>query len=185
MQEEDEANSPSFHTPSNLGSSTQGSAYGGNNSVSARGSNSTSKMTGNSSEAPAQFRLLSNIYNDTEEIVVPDVELLLIRIEEPKSFEEAKTSEEWNKAMRTELEAIEKNKTWVLTELPAGRKPICLKWVYKIKKDTNGDMVKYKARLVARGYVQKKGIDYDEVFALLTRIETMRLLLALAAKQGW
>lgn len=154
LQEKGNEDSP--HTPSNLNSSTQGSAYGGNNSVSAMGSYSTTEMTGSSSEAPTQFRLLSDIYNDTEEIDISDEELLLIGIEEPRSFEEAKTNEEWNKAMRTELEAIEKNKTWVLTDLPVGRKPISLKWVYKIKKDTNGEIVKYKAILVARGYVQKK-----------------------------
>ncbi|KAL8127829.1 hypothetical protein AgCh_014672 [Apium graveolens] len=185
VEEGEEANFPSVHTPGSQNSSTQGSVYGGNNFASARSSSFASKMTGSSSEAPPQFRLLSDIYKNTEEIVIPDEELLLIGIEEPRNFEKAKNSEDWNKAMRTELEAIEANKTWVLTDLPAGRKPISLKWVYKIKKDTNGDIVKYKARLVAKGYVQKKGIDYDEIFAPVTRIETVRLLLVLVAKQGW
>lgn len=94
--------------------------------------------------------------------------MLLLGAEEPKTFEQAKNNDEWNEAMKTEIEAIEKNKTWVLTELPPGRKPISLKWVYKIKKETNGDVVKYKARLVARGFVQKKGVDFEEVFAPVT-----------------
>lgn len=62
---------------------------------------------------------------------------------------------------------------------------IGLKWVYKLKRDTNGKILKYKASLVAKGYVQKQGIDYEEVFAPVTRLETVRLLLALAAKHEW
>ncbi|KAL8116453.1 hypothetical protein AgCh_022813 [Apium graveolens] len=70
-------------------------------------------------------------------------------------------------------------------ELPSGKKPIGLKLVDKLKQDSNVEVVKYKARLVAKGYVQKKGIDFEEVFAPVTRLETVRLLLAVAAKNGW
>lgn len=87
--------------------------------------------------------------------------------------------------MKKEIEAVEKNKTWELTELPAGHKAIGLKWVLKLKKDANGRIVKHKARIVAKGYVQKQGIDFEEIFAPVTRLETVRLLLALAAKKGW
>lgn len=86
--------------------------------------------------------------------------------------------------MQVEMDAIEKNKTLLLTDLSVGRKAIQLEWVYKLKRDTEENIVKYKARLVAKGYVQKKGIDFDEVFAPVTRLETVRLLLALAAKHG-
>jgi hypothetical protein len=58
-----------------------------------------------------------------------------------------------------------------------------LKWVYKLKKDTKGAVVKYEARLVAKGYVQHQGVDYEEVFAPVARLETVRLLLALAAQE--
>ena len=64
-------------------------------------------------------------------------------------------------------------------------KPIGLKWVYKIKRNAGGMVIKYKARLVAKGYVQQQGIYFDEVFAPVARIETIRLLLALAATNGW
>ena len=64
-------------------------------------------------------------------------------------------------------------------------KPIGLKWVYKIKRNADGTVIKYKARLVAKGYVQQQGIDIDEVFAPVARIETIRLLLALEATNGW
>lgn len=86
--------------------------------------------------------------------------------------------------MKNEIDSIEKYNTWILTELPHGHKAIGLKWVSKIKKDMNGEVVKHKAWLVAKGYVQRQGIDYEEVFAPVTRMETVRLLLALSAKYG-
>lgn len=112
-------------------------------------------------------------------------ELMLLKAEEPTHYSEAVSEQEWVEAMKTEVEMIEKNNTWELTDLPAGHKPVGLKWVYKLKKDTEGNVVKHKARLVAKGYVQRKGIDYNEVFAPVARLETIRLLLALAAKEGW
>jgi hypothetical protein len=70
-------------------------------------------------------------------------------------------------------------------ELPHGQRAIGLKWVYKVKRDENGSIVKYKARLVAKGYVQHAGIDFEEVFAPIARLESVRLLLAIAAHSGW
>ena len=69
--------------------------------------------------------------------------------------------------------------------MPAGHRPIGLKWVFKLKKDADGKVVKHKARLVAKGYVQRHGIDFEEVFAPVARLDTVRLLLALAANRGW
>jgi len=86
--------------------------------------------------------------------------------------------------MENEIQSIEKNKTWTLTDLPLGQKPIGLKWVFKLKKNAEGVVMKHKARLVAEG-VQKHGIDYDEVFAPVAIIDTVKLLLALAANRGW
>jgi hypothetical protein len=60
-----------------------------------------------------------------------------------------------------------------------------LKWVFKVKKDEHGAVVRYKARLVVKGYAQRQGVDYDEVFAPVARMEAVRLLLALAAQNGW
>ena len=87
--------------------------------------------------------------------------------------------------MERELESIEKNQTWELVDLPKGHKSIGLKWVYKLKKDSEGKVLKHKARLVAKGYVQKKGVDFEEVFAPVARLDTIRLILALAAHRGW
>ena len=69
--------------------------------------------------------------------------------------------------------------------MPAGHRPIGLKWVFKLKKNTNGDIIKHKARLVAKGYVQRAGIDFDEVFAPVARLDSVRVLIAIAAQQSW
>ena len=80
-----------------------------------------------------------------------------------------------------EMKAIEENETWELVDPPPGCCPISLKWVYKVKQDELGAIVKHKARLVTRGFVQREGIDFEEVFAPVARMESVRLLLALAA----
>nr|GFB41954.1 ribonuclease H-like domain, reverse transcriptase, RNA-dependent DNA polymerase [Tanacetum cinerariifolium] len=100
-------------------------------------------------------------------------------------YEEASTDKKWIEAMEIELDSINKNNTWTLTTLPINQKAIGLKWVYKAKRDAKRKIIKYKARLVARGYVQEQEIDFDEVFAPVARIETVRLILALAAYHGW
>ncbi|CAA7389097.1 unnamed protein product [Spirodela intermedia] len=87
-----------------------------------------------------------------------------------------------------ELHAVssdEPNRTWSLVDLPHGRRAIGLKWVYKVKRDENRAVAKYKARLVVKCYAHRQGIDYDEVFAPVARLDTVRLLIALAAHEGW
>ena len=69
--------------------------------------------------------------------------------------------------------------------LPDSHHPITLKWVFKLKKDELGMVIKHKARLVARGFVQQEGIDYDDAFAPVVRMESVRVLLVLAAQEGW
>lgn len=111
--------------------------------------------------------------------------LLMLINEEPWDYKEAKEHKEWREACKDEISSITKNNTWNLVNLPRGAKPIGLKWVFKIKRNSDGSINKYKARLVAKGYVQKYGIDFDEVFAPVARIETVRLIVALAASNGW
>ncbi|KAK9076083.1 hypothetical protein SSX86_004416 [Deinandra increscens subsp. villosa] len=122
--------------------------------------------------------------NEVHELYVREGELFLVD-EEPLSYTEAAENESWMKAMHMELEAIKKNNTWTLVQLPTNQKAIGLKWVFKLKKDANGEVTKHKARLVAKGYVQVKGVDYEEVFAPVARMETVRLILALAATNRW
>ncbi|KAJ0941493.1 putative RNA-directed DNA polymerase [Helianthus annuus] len=122
--------------------------------------------------------------NEVRELYDRESELLLIN-DEPLTYKEAVIDKDWLGAMKEELNSIERNKTWSLVELPKGKKVIGLKWVFKLKKDAEGNVTKHKARLVAKGYVQRKGVDFDEAFAPVARLETIRLLLALAAKEGW
>ncbi|KAJ9560132.1 hypothetical protein OSB04_005292 [Centaurea solstitialis] len=130
------------------------------------------------------FRSLSDVYARTQPIEDVQDELMLAG-DEPTTYLEAARDRDWLSAMKKELESIERNYTWSLTNLPHGHKPIALKWVFKLKKDAKGNITKHKARLVAKGYVQRKGVDFDEVFAPVARLETIRVLLALAAKEGW
>ncbi|CAA6674803.1 unnamed protein product [Spirodela intermedia] len=112
-------------------------------------------------------------------------ELHTVSSDEPVSFAEAEGHPSWRKAMEEEMASIEENRTWSLVDLPHDRRAIGLKWVYKVKRDENRAVAKYKARLVVKGYAQRQGIDYDEVFAPVARLDTVRLLIALAAHEGW
>lgn len=122
----------------------------------------------------------SEIGNDGELI-----HMTLLADVSPVSFDEAIVNKTWRKAMKEELVSIEKNETWELVELPANKRPISVKWVFKVKLNPNGSISRHKARLVVRGFMQKEGLDYSEVFAPVARMETIRLLVALASWRGW
>jgi hypothetical protein len=104
---------------------------------------------------------------------------------DPIFFEDAVKNVKWRQAMNSEIEAIERNNTWELTELPIGSRVIGVKWVYKTKLNEKGEVDKYKARLVAKGYSQQYGVDYAEVFAPVARLDTIRVVISLAAQKGW
>jgi hypothetical protein len=75
--------------------------------------------------------------------------------------------------MQSKMDTVEKNRTWELADLPRDHSMIILKWVFKLKSDEAGAIVKHKARLVARGFVQREGIDFDDTFAPVARMESM------------
>ena len=137
---------------------------------------------------PLCYRTMDNILGEES---VPEVEprvcsqLHLTHAGEPTTHAEAQSDLAWRKAMEIELESVEKNRTWELVDPPAGYCSITLKWVFKLKKDEKGAVIKHKARLVARGFVQQEGIDYDDAFAPVARMESVRVLLALVAQEGW
>ena len=87
--------------------------------------------------------------------------------------------------MHEELENFDRNHVWDLVELPPNCRPIGTKWVFKNKQGENGIVVRNKARLVAQGFCQKEGIDYDETFAPVARLEAIRILLAFVASKGF
>ncbi|RDY12354.1 hypothetical protein CR513_02868, partial [Mucuna pruriens] len=93
--------------------------------------------------------------------------------------------EKWLKVMKEEINSIEKNQTWELVDPPSNKKPIALKWVYKVKVNPRGEVVKNKAKFVAKGFLQKAGIDYGEFYAPVARIETIMLVVAIAINAGW
>jgi hypothetical protein len=104
---------------------------------------------------------------------------------EPRSFMEAERHAAWCAAMQSEMDAVEKNRTWELADRPRGHRAITLKWVFKLKRDEASAVIKHKARLVARGFVQREGINFDGTFTPVARMESVRLLFALAAQEGW
>lgn len=121
--------------------------------------------------------------NDEEEEV--QYVAMYVSLDDPYTYKEAVKEKKWREAMDAEIESIEKNETWELVELPQGSKTIGVKWVYKTKVNERGEIGKFKARLVAKGYSQKHGVDYEEVFAPVARWDTIRTLLAQAAKRNW
>ena len=110
--------------------------------------------------------------------------LLANSIPEPTTLEEALQSPhaaDWQLAMDEEMASLHANNTWTLVEKPAGVNPIPVKWVYKVKFDATGNVERFKARLVAKGFRQQEGVDFDEVFAPVSKYSTLRALLSLAA----
>ncbi|GJU30866.1 putative ribonuclease H-like domain-containing protein [Tanacetum coccineum] len=101
--------------------------------------------------------------------------------EEPKKVIHALKDPSWIEAMQEELLQFKLQEVWTLMELPNGKRAIRTKWVFRNKKDERGIVIKNKARLVAQRYTQEEGIEYDEVFALVARIEEIRLFLAYAS----
>jgi len=109
----------------------------------------------------------------------------MMNVVEPSSYKEENECREWKTAMEQEYESIIRNNTWELVELPKGKQTIGCKWLYKPKINADGTIEKLKARLVAKGYSQKEGIEYEETFAPVAKLNTIRMLIALATKKHW
>ncbi|RVW85510.1 Retrovirus-related Pol polyprotein from transposon RE1 [Vitis vinifera] len=103
----------------------------------------------------------------------------------PNTIQEALKISEWKKAVQDEIDALEKNGTWTITDLPVGKRPVGCKWIFTIKYKADGSIERFKARLVARGFTQSYGIDYQETFAPVAKLNTIRILLSLAVNQDW
>ncbi|GJT36363.1 putative ribonuclease H-like domain-containing protein [Tanacetum coccineum] len=104
---------------------------------------------------------------------------------EPRSVAQALEDPSWVDAMQEEMQQFKFQNVWVLVDLPEGKYAIGTKWILKNKRDARGIVVRNKARLVAQGHRQEEGIDYDEVFAPVARIEAIRLFLAFASYMGF
>ncbi|XP_035548642.1 uncharacterized mitochondrial protein AtMg00820-like [Juglans regia] len=104
---------------------------------------------------------------------------------EPTSYKQAIKDPGWCKTIEDELEILENNHTWTLTDLPKGNEAIDCKYVYKVKFKSDGTVERLKARLVAKGYTQKEEIDYTDTFSPVAKLVTVRCLFSAAAIKGW
>ncbi|KAK9028101.1 hypothetical protein V6N11_067915 [Hibiscus sabdariffa] len=117
-------------------------------------------------------------------LVTTHGDVILVDQDEPKTYQEAVASpdsEKWLEAMRSEMDSMSENQVWTLVEPPEGIKPIGCKWVFKKKTDMDGNVQTYKGRLVAKGFRQIHGVNYDETFSPVAMIKSIRILLAVAA----
>ncbi|KAK8701481.1 hypothetical protein V6N13_019868 [Hibiscus sabdariffa] len=117
-------------------------------------------------------------------LVTSHGDVILVDHDEPKTYQEVVSSpdsEKWLEAMRSEMDSMSDNQVWTLVEPPEGIKPIGCKWVFKKKTDMDGNLQTYMGRLVAKGYRQIHGIDYDETFSPVAMFKSIRILLAIAA----
>ena len=98
---------------------------------------------------------------------------------------EGDKGDEWAAAMEAELQSLWENQVYDVVDRPPEKKVIGTKWVLRVKTDSEGNIDKFKARVVAKGFRQMEGVDFDETFAPTVRFESVRALIALAASMGW
>ena len=114
----------------------------------------------------------------------PVLEVMLLDHDEPMNYEEAMMSPDsakWLEAMKSEMGSIYENKVWSLVDLPDERQAIENKWIFKKKTDDDGNVTVYKAQLVAKGFRQVQGVDYDETFSPVVMHKSIRIMLAIVA----
>ncbi|KAM2584344.1 hypothetical protein TB2_045337 [Malus domestica] len=106
-------------------------------------------------------------------------------IDEPTTYKAASKIPEWQAVMKDEISALHTQQTWDLVPFPSGKNLVGCKWVYQVKKNSDGSISRCKACLVAKGYSQEEGIDYTETFSPVVKPTTVRLILALATQFKW
>jgi len=104
---------------------------------------------------------------------------------EPICFEHAIRNPKWDNAMDEKMVALDANTTWELVVLPKNKKAMGCKWVYKIKHNADGSVSRYKARFVAKGYVETYGIDYEDTYSLVAKMTIVRIIITMVAAKGW
>jgi hypothetical protein len=173
-------------TPSRASSTPNPTTPTSNNS--SESSNPTlASLRSRSINTSKKTRSLREIYDETQEAENADFccDFAFLTQADPIYFEEAIKEDKWIAAMDEEIQSIEKNETWDLVEVPKGKDVTGVKWVYKTKYNVDGKVAKHKARLVAKGFTQKLGIDFNETFAPMARLDTIRMVLSIAAQNKW
>jgi hypothetical protein len=140
-------------------------------------------------DAPLRLLSINEVVEDVTALGLTcralDGELNFTSAEEPTSFREAEQLALWRALMAEEMKAIHDNDTWELASLPVGHGVIGLKWVYKVKRNEVEEVILHKARLVVKGYVQRLGVDFEEVFMWVAHLEFACMMVALAAHGRW
>ena len=103
----------------------------------------------------------------------------------PNTVSEALTKRVWKDAMREEMSVLDKNKTWEIIERPKGKNIVDCKWIFTLKYKADGSLKGHKTKLIAKGYTQTYEVDYQETCAPFAKINTVRILLSLAAHYNW
>lgn len=187
----EEQSSSSSSVSSSLPSPSIPSSPSSSSSESHDSENGESMIEESESESPAQPPIEQRRSERSNRGVPPDRYMAITRLvisknEDPRTLKEALSSpdqDSWKRAMDEEINSLMQNKTWELVSPPVGANIVTCKWVFKTKKNAEGGPDRYKARLVARGFSQKYGIDYDEVFAPVIRQTTFKILLAIAGNK--
>lgn len=109
----------------------------------------------------------------------------VMNVVEPLNFEQAREHKEWRDSMSEECDAIMGIQTWELVDLLENKVSIGSKWLYKFKFKADGSIDKYEARLATQGYSQKEGIDYEDTFSHVAKLNTIRVMIALDTKHNW
>jgi Reverse transcriptase (RNA-dependent DNA polymerase) len=132
---------------------------------------------------PSRYLNLAGAYSSVCDNLKTFVEAMMANTDEPRSYEEAvESGNEWHQAMASEIRALAENNTWELTPYETGMRVLRGKWVYKIKRDSQGNVSRHKARWVVKGYEQRYGIDYEETFASVAKAMALKVLWAFAAQ---
>lgn len=128
------------------------------------------------------------IHEEEDSTEQSDIEANLVEINEPQDIDEAQSSPRakyWKRAIEDELDSLTQRKTWMTTQLPEGKRCIGCRWIFKTKIDADGKIARYKARLVAQGFTQVKGINYNKTYSPVINFSVIKLLLALSAEYQW
>ncbi|VVA31716.1 PREDICTED: Retrovirus-related Pol poly from [Prunus dulcis] len=131
--------------------------------------------------------ILHHMLKQSQLSVHPDATTLtdITEAEEPRFFKEANSEPEWQQAMVEEIEALTVQGTWIFVPRPSGKNVVGCKWIYKVKRNADGSIARHKARLVAQGFSQEPGIDFEETFSPVVLHTTVRIILSLAASNKW
>ena len=110
---------------------------------------------------------------------------MLDNVQVPTNIQEALSHLGWKQVVQKEIMALEKTGTWIIPKLPLGKKVVSCKWVFTVKHKKNGSIERLKAKLATRGFIQSYGVDYQQTFSLVAKLNTIQMLLSLVANLDW